>query len=162
MDILRIGWDVLEDYCELVASKMCDDGYAPDCVIALSRGGLVPGRILVDILGIRTLSVMGLTHYFGMGKREKKPKVTQDLGPDLGLAGKKVLLVDDVADSGKTLEFVKKLLVSRGAKTVRVATIHYKPSSTFEPDYYAAVSDSWIVYPWEKREAENELAGKKR
>jgi hypoxanthine phosphoribosyltransferase len=73
-----------------------------------------------------------------------------------------VLIVDDIADTGRSLAVAKDYVLRKGAKEVKVATIHYKPDSIFKPDYCIASTTAWVVYPWERNEVERELAKKKK
>jgi hypoxanthine phosphoribosyltransferase len=73
------------------------------------------------------------------------------------IKGLKVLVVDDVSDSGHSLMAVKKYTEDKGAAIVKVATLHHKPWSEFKPDYYADMVDKWILYPWEPNESIQDL-----
>jgi hypothetical protein len=75
----------------------------------------------------------------------------------MDIKGKRVLLVDDIADTGTSLLAAKKHMEEKGASAVRIACIHRKPGSALEPDYYVMTSGAWIVYPWEMHEMEHEL-----
>ena len=152
MDLLRINWDTAVEYCEQLAHKI---DFKPDVIVGISRGGLVPARILSDILNNKNLAVLGIIFYKGVGARTKSPQITQDLTKDL--KGKKVLVVDDVSDTGKSLIVAKDYIANKGASEIKVATLHYKPHSKFKPDYYIRTTDAWIVYPWERHEVEREL-----
>ena len=134
---------------------MVVDGFNPDMIVGISRGGLVPARIMSDILGIREIAILGMVFYTGVGEKKDKPLITQELTQDIN--GKNVLLVDDVSDSGKSFDAAKKYLLEKGAKEVKTAAIHFKPGSIHEPDYYHETTRSWIVYPWEEKEMEREL-----
>jgi hypoxanthine phosphoribosyltransferase len=155
MDLLRISWDAAVEYCEQLAGKI---DFKPDVIVGISRGGLVPARILSDIMDNKNLAVLGIIFYKGVGKRTESPEITQDLTKDL--KGKKVLVVDDVSDTGKSLIVAKDYIANKGASEIKVATLHYKPHSKFKPDYYIATTDAWIVYPWERHEVERELKKK--
>ncbi len=156
MDLLRMSWDATIAHCEDLAAKIHD--FRPQMIIGLSRGGLVPARIMSDMLDVREVGVLGVTFYKAMGKPVDFPKITQELTMDL--AGKRVLIVDDVADTGRSLMVAKDYLQRKGAKEIKIATIHYKPNSVFKPDYFVATTTAWIVYPWERHEIERELAAK--
>ncbi len=69
------------------------------------------------------------------------------------VTGKKVLVVDEVADTGKSLRLVKSHLKERGATEVKILTIYYKPWSVVVPDWYGKETSRWIVFPWERKEA---------
>jgi hypoxanthine phosphoribosyltransferase len=156
MDLMRMSWDATIEYCERLARMVGD--FKPDLIVGLSRGGLVPTRIMSDMLGVQEVGILGISFYKALGKPSDFPRITQDLTMDL--AGKRVLIVDDVADTGRSLAVAKDYLKRKGATDVRIATIHYKPNSMFRPDYFVASTSSWIVYPWERYEIERELAQK--
>jgi hypoxanthine phosphoribosyltransferase len=153
MDLLRISWDAVIGYCEELAEKT--KGYGPDMIIGISRGGLVPARVLSDILDIKRVGIIGIVFYKKAGETLEKPEMTQELLMDI--KGKKILLVDDVADTGKSLVVAKEYLEKMGPAEVRIAALHHKPNSMLEPDYFIGTTTAWIVYPWEQHEVEREL-----
>jgi hypoxanthine phosphoribosyltransferase len=157
MDLLRMSWDATIAHCEELAAKIRD--FKPQMIIGLSRGGLVPARIMSDLLDVKEVGILGVTFYKAMGKPSDFPRITQELTMDL--AGKRILIVDDVADTGRSLMVAKDYLRRKGVKEIKIATIHYKPNSVFKPDYFVASTTAWIVYPWERHEIERELAAKK-
>ncbi len=156
---LHLSWNNIQLLSEKLAGKIRESGFAPDIMVAVSRGGFDPARILCDQLTIRRLASVQLEAYDGMVKRPE-PIVVLPVNADL--LGKKALLVDDVSDSGSSLIVGKKHLIEKQAKEVRIATLHIKPWSKFRPDYYADEVDKWIVYPWELKECLLEVAGKIR
>jgi hypoxanthine phosphoribosyltransferase len=93
--------------------------------------------------------------YKGIGSRGTKPIITQPIMADM--AGKKVLIVDDVVESGRTLEVVTELCSIRGASAVRTAALYLKPWAMMNPDYFAAKVEEWVVFPWEVGETLREL-----
>lgn len=159
LHFLHLSWDDVQRLTETVAGKITASGYKPDIVVAVSRGGFDPARILCDQLAIRRLVSVQVEAYDGMVKRPE-PVVILPVNADLG--GKRVLMADDVSDSGASLLVAREHLVERGASEVRIATLHIKPWSRFVPDYYAESVDAWVVYPWELRECLLEVADKIR
>jgi hypoxanthine phosphoribosyltransferase len=153
MKFLYLEWKDIEELVEGLADKM--DGFNPDVLIGISRGGLVPVRLLSDYLNNPNVAIFRIEFYKGIGQTNEKPEITHPLTIDV--KGKKVLIVDDVSDSGKSLIVAKEYIEKLGAKEVRIATLHYKPRSSFKPDYYVGETDAWIVYPWEKKEAKREI-----
>ena len=143
-------WETSVDYCEKLA-KMID--FRPDIIVGISRGGLVPARILSDILNVKIL-ILGIKFYKNIGETSDKPTITQDLPK---IEGKKILIVDDIADSGKSLLAATEYLKGN---ELRTATLHYKTTSKFKPDYYIEIADAWIVYPWERHETGRLLKSK--
>ncbi|MBU0532399.1 phosphoribosyltransferase [Candidatus Micrarchaeota archaeon] len=154
MDLLRISWNAVIEYCEDLAEKSKE--FKPDIIIGISRGGLVPARILSDILAVKKIGIVGVAFYKSAGETSEHPEIIQELSMDV--KGKRILLVDDVADTGKSLVAAKKYLEEKEAGEIRTATIHFKPQSTFKPDYYVGTTTAWIVYPWERHEVERDLS----
>ncbi len=153
---LHLSWDDIQRLMEVVAGKIEASGFRPDIIIAISRGGFDPARILCDQLSIRRLASVQVEAYDGMVKRPE-PVVVLPVNADL--KGKKALVVDDVSDSGASIIKARDHVKENGASEVRIATIHIKPWSRFIPDYYAESVDKWVVYPWELKECLLEVAG---
>src|SRR5512137_120036 len=103
MDLLRLNWDSTIAHCEELAAKIKD--YKPQMIIGLSRGGLVPARIMSDMLDVKEVGILGVAFYKAMGKATDFPRITQELTMDL--KGMRVLIVDDVADTGRSLMVAK-------------------------------------------------------
>lgn len=133
-----------------LAEEVRRSGFRPDVLLALGRGGLVPGRLLSDFLDIRELYVASVAFYRGVREPGERPSIKHM--PREELAGRHVLLVDDVADSGETLVEALEQVRGAGAKEVRTATLYYKPWSRFKPDYYVATTSAWVIFPWERLE----------
>ena len=144
----RPSWSDIERMCEQLARKIKKSGFEPDLIVGIARGGWVPARILSDIFNNKNIASIGVVFYKGVGATAEKPKLTHGL--PVKVNGKKILLVDDVSDTGESLIFAKKTI--KGAKEVKVATLHMKPWSKFKPDFYVKTTNAWLIYPWEKRE----------
>jgi hypothetical protein len=110
------------------------------------------------MLDVHEMYVMRVSLYEGIGKKAAAPRITQPLPMKLG--GKKALLVDDVSDTGKSLEKAREHALGMGAGEVKVATLHFKPHSSFRPDFFEAETGAWIIYPWEIHECRRELGDK--
>ena len=159
MEFLRVGWQEAADMCMELAGRVAKSGYAPDVIVGISRGGLVPARILSDELHIRGLYTIKIEFYKDIAKTGDFPEVKQSL-PEGALEGKKVLLVDDVSDTGRSLAVAKDHVKRLGAADVRIAVLHEKPQTITKPDYVIGSTEAWVIYPWEVRETEKK-AGKK-
>jgi len=155
LEFLFLSWDDVQGLSEKVSDLVMDSGYKPDLMIAISRGGFDPARIMSDQLNIRKLASLQIIYYTGLNTRRDKPEVLFPLNAQV--EGLRVLVVDDVSDSGNSLIAVKKYVEDRGAVEVRLATLHHKPWSKFKPNYYAEEVSKWIIYPWEPRESVIEL-----
>ena len=143
----NVSWKTSFYLATNLASSIKKDGYIPDLIIAISRGGLVPARIVADFMLQRELICLRAEHW-GVG--EKLPERVNITGSTPDLTSKKILVVDDVADSGDTLQEITRHLKEKGASMVKTAVLHYKKTSTCKPDYWAEEMDEWlwIVYPW--------------
>lgn len=96
---------------------------------------------------------MEAKYYKDIGVRDDKPKITLQLKKE-DIAGKRVLLVDDVADTGGTLVVVKEYIESLSPTDLKVAVVASKPISLVKPDYTVFNTDRWIIFPWEKMPVE--------
>ena len=155
LEFLFLSWDDVQRLSEKVSDLIKDSGYKPDLMIAISRGGFDPARIMSDQLDIRKLASLQIIYYTSLNTRKDEPEVLFPLNAQI--KGLKVLVVDDVSDSGNSLIVVKKYVEEKGASEVKLATLHHKPWSKFMPDFYAEEVDKWIIYPWEPRESVIEL-----
>jgi len=158
MKFLRVKWDEVEKLCSSLAEQV--RGFKPDVLVGISRGGLVPVRLLSDILDNQNVAVMKIEFYKSIGETSGFPKITQPLV--VNIKGKKVLVVDDVADTGRSLLVAKDYLMRQGAKEILIATLHFKPTSAFKPDHFVKTTDAWLIYPWEVNEVKRELKKNKK
>jgi hypoxanthine phosphoribosyltransferase len=143
-------WSQIYDYLLALAQKIRLSSFRPDVVVAISRGGLIPARIMVDLLEARQLATIQIEFYIGLGETKEQPTLKQELA--LPVDGKRVLLVDDIADSGRSLQYAVNYLCGQGACEVKIATIYYKSCSIVEPDFYEKKTGCWVVFPWEAKE----------
>lgn len=133
-----------------------------DALLMITRGGIVPGGILSEALDIKYLLTAAVEFHTGVQKRLAWPTFLQFPGDSL-LRGRRILVVDDVWGSGRTIMTVKSRVETAGA-IPELCVLHYKPAESMfrdaAPDYYAAVTDAWMIYPWEvDRGANRELVG---
>ncbi len=143
-----------------VARQIIDSRYKIDRVIALAKGGWTWLRALTDYLAVSRASSFEVKFYLDVNKKNKMPVIVQSL--PISIEGEKVLLFDDVADSGSTLRVAKEYLRMCGAKEIKIATLFYKPWSTVEPDFWGYKTEAWVVFPHEIREAIREIGARWR
>lgn len=155
LEFLFLSWEDVQSLSEKVSDKITESGYKPDLMIAISRGGFDPARIMSDQLDIRKLASLQIIYYTGLNTKRDEPEVLFPLNAQV--KGLRVLVVDDVSDSGNSLIAVKKYVEDKGATEVKLATLHHKPWSKFKPDYFAEEVDKWIIYPWEPKESVKDL-----
>ena len=125
--------------------------FEPDIIVGVSRGGWTPARILSDLLENPAIANIKAEFYVGVEKTKKEPKITQSVSVDV--ESKRVLVVDDVSDTGRSLRVVREHLLERGVKELRIATLYYKPWSITLPDFYQETTKRWVIFPWERKEA---------
>ncbi|MGQ9760046.1 MAG: phosphoribosyltransferase [Candidatus Methanomethylicaceae archaeon] len=150
MKIIALTWEDIHSSLLNIANKISESRYSPEMIVGIARGGWVVARILSDLLDVKDMASLKIEFYKGIGEKDQKPRITQPVSESP--SGKVVLVADDVADTGESLILAKEHIVSHGAKETQLATIHLKPWSRVKPDYYAEITDAWIIYPWEIRE----------
>jgi len=141
-----------------MAEKIRLDKFKPDVIVGVSRGGWPPARVLSDLLDNPNLANVRAEFYLGVAETKGEPTLTQPVSVPVIL--KKVLIVDEVADTGKSLRLVKEHIEKQGASEARIATVYYKPWSVIKPDYYEKETSRWIVFPWEIKETIRKISKK--
>jgi hypoxanthine phosphoribosyltransferase len=153
-------WNQIYKMLLNLAEKIQKSGFKPDIIVGVSRGGWPPARVLSDLMGNPNLANVKAEFYLGVAETKGEPTLTQPVSMEV--AGKKVLIVDEVADTGKSLKLVKEHIIQKGATEVRIATVYYKPWSIVKPDYYEKETSCWIVFPWEIKETIRKIAKRYR
>jgi len=143
-----IAWSTIQNLCLRLATLIQDSGFKPDMIVTIARGGYVPARLLCDHLHIMDLTSIKIEHYLSLANKEKQATIRYPLCIDI--KNLRVLLVDDVNDSGDTLALALEHLRSFQPAEVRTAVMHHKLVSHFTVDYYAAKVTRWrwLIYPW--------------
>ena len=123
-----------------------------DSLLLITRGGIVPGGMISETLDLKSVLTAAVRFPDIEQKLLAWPNFLQFPDDDL-LNGQRVLIVDDVWGSGRTINSVRGRVEAAGGRP-EVAVLHYKPSQSLfstKPEYYAAVTDAFVIYPWEKR-----------
>ena len=152
----NLTWQGFGDACRQIAQQIADSGWMPDLIVAIARGGMLPAGAISYALGVKANGAINVEFYTGVGKTMLEPEILEPYMDISSLEGKRVLIVDDVADSGKTLKLIMDLIAKEGlsmgsgaAKVdARSATIYLKPTSIIKPDYVFKQTDKWINFPW--------------
>jgi hypoxanthine phosphoribosyltransferase len=142
-----LTWENIE---ELVGRLVTDLPRDYDLLLVITRGGMVPACLISEQTDIRNIVAAAVMFYTGVGNTLPDPVFLQFPADPL-LYGKRILIVDDVWDTGRTIVAVKQRIEAAGGNC-DLAVLHYKPThSNFDdrPDYYAETTDAWIVYPWD-------------
>ena len=145
-----LTWEGFGAATRTISRDIVASGFVPEVVVAIARGGLLPAGAIAYGLGAKNCGAINVEFYTGIGTVLDNPEL---LPPELDMSyldGRRVLLVDDVADSGRTLDLAVRLLVEQGAE-VRSAVIYTKPTTIIEPDFSFAATDRWIDFPWSAR-----------
>lgn len=149
---LFVSWEELEELMKDLVEEILKNGFEPKAVVGISRGGL-PVSVRVSHLLEAPMGIINADHYRGDGYETQQDRaVIKGELLDDEIKGK-ILLVDDITDTGKTLKAVKKELEEKDEiDEIKTAVIHKKPHSCIEPDFcaYPSPVNKWVVYPFEK------------
>lgn len=154
------SWNHIYNMLLDLADRIRKDGFKPDIIVGVSRGGWLPARVMSDLLNNPNLANVRAEFYLGVAETKCEPSLTQPIS--VAVAGKTVLIVDEVADTGKSLKLVKEHIIEQGAVEARTATVYCKPWSIGKLDYYSKETDNWIVFPWELKETIREITAECR
>jgi hypoxanthine phosphoribosyltransferase len=130
-----------------LAQTIADDGFRPDMILAIARGGLFPAGSLGYALSVKNLYVMNLEFYSGVDERLDMPVMLPPYMDKVDLTGAKILVADDVADTGHTLKAVHEFCQDVVAQS-KTAVLYEKPHSLVKSDYVWKRTDQWINFPW--------------
>jgi len=144
------SWDQIYNFLLNIAKRIHRNGFKPDIILGVSRGGWPPARVMSDLLENPNVVNVAAEFYVGVAETRDKPVITQPVS--VSVNDKKVLVVDDIADTGQSLKLVISHLEEEGASEVKTTTIYYKPWSALTPDYYEKKTTSWVIFPWERKE----------
>ena len=145
---LPVTWPEYHLYTQNLAATLLTHDDSVNEIVAISRGGLSFGHLLSDFLRISiwTIAIQSYTDIQTQGEIKINGKL------QTSIEGKHILLVDDVSDSGKTLERAVEYLKEGKPKKVTTMTMFYKPHSVYRPDYFAKQTSKWILFPYEPTE----------
>jgi uncharacterized protein len=140
-------WEHLGEAARELAEKVVASGYVPDIVLAIARGGLLPGGAVAYALGVKNSCAMNVEFYTDVDQRLDVPLILPPAPELIDLGDSKMLIVDDVADTGRTLEVVQQFCVGKVAE-VRTAVLYEKDQSAVKCDYVWRRTERWIDFPW--------------
>jgi len=145
-ELLELG--PLLDLTEAISQQVYDADFRPDLIIAIARGGLVPARFVADTLGISSIASVTVRHYTAGAKKNEGAFVAHPVNADI--KGQRVLVVDDVNDTGDSFEVALPYIYSLDPAEVRTAVLHEKEVSSYRADYVGENLPEWrwLIYPW--------------
>jgi hypoxanthine phosphoribosyltransferase len=142
-----MSWQDLGDGSRALAEAIHADGYQPDIVLAIARGGLLVAGAIAYALGVKNTFTMNVEFYTGIDERLQMPMLLPPVPDLVDFAETKVLIADDVADTGATLALVQEFCQGKVAEA-RSAVLYEKPRSTVRCEYVWRRTDRWIDFPW--------------
>lgn len=143
----RLSWELFGRASRELAQLVADDGYRPDLILSIARGGLFAAGALSYALNVKNLHMINVEFYTGVDERLDLPVVLPPVPNSVDLAGARVLIVDDVADTGETLKLVRDFCADHVAEA-RCAVIYEKARSLVRCEYVWRRTDRWVDFPW--------------
>jgi hypoxanthine phosphoribosyltransferase len=140
-------WDDLGQGVRELATAAHTDGFVPDLVLGIARGGLLVAGALGYALGVKNTFTMNVEFYTGVDERLEMPMILPPVPELVDFEETQVLVVDDVADTGATLQLVKDFCAGNVGE-VRCAVLYEKPQSIVRCEYVWRRTDRWIDFPW--------------
>ncbi len=143
-----VTWNRSADLATALGKKVRASEYEPEIIVAIGRGGYVPARVVCDVLLHEMLTSIKIEHWGVAAAQKPETVVRFPLAVDI--TRKRVLVVDDVTDTGDTLAAAVRYLKGFDPAEVRTAVLQHKECSAFVPDYHAekVTEWRWIIYPW--------------
>lgn len=142
-----MSWDDLGLGARELAAAIHEDGYRPDMVLAIARGGMLVAAALGYALGVKNTFTMNVEFYTGVDQRLEMPMILPPVPDLVDFESTRVLIADDVADTGATLALVKEFCQGKVAEA-RCAVLYEKPQSSVHCEYVWRRTDRWITFPW--------------
>ncbi len=156
-----VSWADIENWCDRIRHKVMDN-YEPDTIVGIARGGLVPARILSDRMWIKNLLSVKTEHWGITATKDGNATLKENLNGKLD--GKKVLVIDDITDTGESLRIASEHVKSLNPESMKTATMLHITRSGFVPDYFAEEIDekgwTWFIFPWNVYEDLDNLVGR--
>ena len=153
MDVERevMSWADLGVATRALAETVAADGYDPEMILSIARGGLLVGAALGYALSVKNVYTMNVEYYVGVDERLEVPRILPPAPDFVDLHEARILIADDVADTGHTLESVQEFCAGKVGE-VRIAVLYEKPHTVVRCDYVWRRTDRWIDFPWSATE----------
>ncbi|HKP18223.1 MAG TPA: phosphoribosyltransferase [Gaiellaceae bacterium] len=143
----QLGWEEFGAGARELARAIVDDGHAPDLILGIARGGLLVAGALSYALDVKNSFTMNVEFYTGIDERLPVPMLLPPVPKLVDLHDARMLIADDVADTGQTLALVKGFCSGQVGE-VRTAVLYEKPRSIVRCEYVWRRTDLWIEFPW--------------
>lgn len=158
IEFLMPSWDDMGVLASEVSRKIVESQIHFDRLIVLAKGGWMCARAVADATEIHDVASVQYEFYKGVYETHDVPELIEPLS--ISVEGEAVLVFDDVADTGKTLQATMAYLHQCNVKSIKIATLFYKRDSIIIPDYYARETSAWVVFPNELHETSKTLSKK--
>lgn len=143
----ELSWELFGTATRELAANVVADGFAPDLILAIARGGLFIAGALGYALDVKNVHLTNIEFYTGVEERLDVPVMLPPIPSTVDIRGARVLIADDVADTGQTLRLVREFCAEHVAEA-RCAVVYQKPQSTVDCEYVWRRTDRWIKFPW--------------
>jgi hypoxanthine phosphoribosyltransferase len=143
----ELSWEIFGSAASELAAGVSADGFEPDLILAIARGGLFVAGALGYALGVKNVAVINVEFHTGVDEQLDVPVVFPPVPSTVDLGGARMLIADDVADTGATLRLVRDFCADHVADA-RCAVLYQKPHSTVDCEYVWRRTDRWINFPW--------------
>ena len=143
----ELTWELFGSAARELAAEVARDDFAPDLILAIARGGLFVAGVLGYQLNVKNVHLTNIEFYTGVDERLDVPVMLPPVPSTVDLSGARVLIADDVADTGGTLRLVRDFCAEHVAEA-RIAVLYQKPQSTVDCEYVWRRTDRWINFPW--------------
>jgi hypoxanthine phosphoribosyltransferase len=142
-----MSWNSFQRFAEETARKIAESGYEPDFIVGLARGGWVLSRVLCDFLGVKDLVSLKVEHWGVTATPDGKARIKYPF--DVDLTGRRVLVVDDITDTGESMVVAMEYVKTLNPLEVKAAALQHITGSGFIPDYFGdEISWRWVIFPW--------------
>lgn len=149
-----VSWEDIENWCKALKVALEQAEWRPEVIVGLARGGWAPARVLADYLILKELYSVKTEHWGLTASKDGTARLVQGLNADI--TGKKVLVLDDITDTGDSMRLATEHVQSLGPAEVRTATLLHIPHSKFKPDFVARELGEgewhWFIFPWNYHE----------
>ncbi|MBU6151096.1 MAG: phosphoribosyltransferase, partial [Chloroflexi bacterium] len=142
-----LTWELFGTASRELATMVAESGYEPDIILAIARGGLLPAGALGYALSVKNTYTLNVEFYTGIDERLPMPIMLPPVPSLVDVSGARILVVDDVADTGRTLKLVNEFCEGKVADS-KIAVLYEKPHSEVKCDFVWRYTDKWVNFPW--------------